>query len=604
MPPIAREFIDPDADKVVRRLRRYGFTAYLVGGCVRDLLLGRSPKDFDVATSATPQEIKSVFRNCRVIGRRFRLAHIFFGQKIIETSTFRANPREGADPEDDAADMLIRRDNVFGTAEEDARRRDFTINGLFYDVEKEEVIDHVHGLADLEARLVRTIGDPETRFPEDPVRILRAIKFAARLNFDIEPDTYEALLNHEHEIHQCAAPRVLEEIYRLLRGGAARRSMELLLETGVATTLAPELVAMFQGPPWLEGAAEGSGEDPLAGARPRAWRVLDELDGLAARTAPPLTRRREGRVYVEPGRKEQPPPPSAPPTPEVALAELSGRTDLDDLERAALELAAAGERPVVYPPAPPEEPLAPRADSQPPVPVAERARGEESTVGGSNDETFWTSPPTNALLLTALVAPFVPDVHSDRPGELFAAVDDALNPLATRMRVSRRDFERARQILLLQKRLAPSRRRRGRPMQLTRREYFGEALALYELLSRAGGELGDEVTRWRQLWRRSSAAVGAGEGLAGAADEDQNDGERVPHARPLPDEGGGGASEGGSSDGGLPGDLGGDGGKRRRRRRRGGRRRQKGGVAGGTEIDALVAVAGGLPEGGGGNDEA
>src|SRR6185436_2991349 len=144
---------DPDADKVVRRLRRYGFTAYLVGGCVRDLLFGRSPKDFDVATSATPKEIKSVFRNCRLIGRRFRLAHIFFGQKIIETSTFRANPREGADPE---GELLIRRDNVFGSAEEDARRRDFTINGLFYDVEKEEVIDHVGGLADLEARLVRT----------------------------------------------------------------------------------------------------------------------------------------------------------------------------------------------------------------------------------------------------------------------------------------------------------------------------------------------------------------------------------------------------------------------------------------------------------------
>src|SRR3954449_12599000 len=176
--------IDPDAAKVIQRLRRYDHAAYLVGGCVRDLMLGRKPKDFDVVTSATPNDIRRLFKNCRIIGRRFRLAHIFFGPKIIETSTFRANPREieeepsesGGDGE--GGDLLIRRDNVFGSAEEDARRRDFTINGLFYDLEKEEVIDYVNGLADLEARLVRTIGDPETRFPEDPVRILRAIKFA------------------------------------------------------------------------------------------------------------------------------------------------------------------------------------------------------------------------------------------------------------------------------------------------------------------------------------------------------------------------------------------------------------------------------------------
>src|SRR3990170_1996313 len=148
----------PDADKVVRRLARHGYKAYLVGGCVRDLLLGRKPKDFDVATSATPNEIKQLFRNCRIIGRRFRLAHIFFGTKIIETSTFRANPRD--QPDADPEELLIRRDNVFGTETDDAQRRDFTINGLFYDVETETVIDHVGGLADLEARLIRTIGEP------------------------------------------------------------------------------------------------------------------------------------------------------------------------------------------------------------------------------------------------------------------------------------------------------------------------------------------------------------------------------------------------------------------------------------------------------------
>ncbi|HUS66705.1 MAG TPA: polynucleotide adenylyltransferase PcnB, partial [Kofleriaceae bacterium] len=144
---IARELIDPEADKVVRRLARHGFQAYLVGGCVRDLLLQRTPKDFDVATSATPKEIKQLFRNCRIIGRRFRLAHIFFGQKIIETSTFRANPRDGEDSSE-SDELLIRRDNVFGTDTEDARRRDFTINGLFYDVGSGRIIDHVGGLRD------------------------------------------------------------------------------------------------------------------------------------------------------------------------------------------------------------------------------------------------------------------------------------------------------------------------------------------------------------------------------------------------------------------------------------------------------------------------
>ena len=190
--------------------------------CARPARRRRTPKDFDVATSATPNEIKATFRNSRIIGRRFRLAHVFFGSKIIETATFRANPRD-----EDDHDLLIRRDNVFGTETEDARRRDFTINGLFYDVEREEVIDHVGGLADLEAKLVRTIGDPDIRFQEDPVRMLRAIKFAARLDFGFEPATWRALLRWRGEISKCAPPRLLEEIHRLLRGGAARRSFEL-----------------------------------------------------------------------------------------------------------------------------------------------------------------------------------------------------------------------------------------------------------------------------------------------------------------------------------------------------------------------------------------
>src|SRR5687768_133550 len=261
MPSLDRAAIDPDADRVVRKLTRAGHKAYLVGGCVRDLLVGRSPKDFDCATSATPNEVKALFRNCRIIGRRFRLAHVFFGPKIIETSTFRANPRE--DEDDDSPDLLIRRDNVFGTETEDARRRDFTINGLFYDVEKEEVIDYVGGLPDLDARLVRTIGDPDVRFQEDPVRMLRAIKFAARLEFGFEPTTWRALLRWRGEISKCAPPRLLEEIHRLLRGGAARRSFELLVETGVLAVLSPYLAGLMEG----EGAPATA--PPLAMTAPR-----------------------------------------------------------------------------------------------------------------------------------------------------------------------------------------------------------------------------------------------------------------------------------------------------------------------------------------------
>ncbi len=287
MPALERALIDPDADRVVRRLARGGFKAYLVGGCVRDLLVGRTPKDFDVATSATPNEVRALFRNCRIIGRRFRLAHVFFGPKIIETSTFRANPREDEDGDDD---LLIRRDNVFGTETEDARRRDFTINGLFYDVEAEEVIDHVTGLADLDARMVRTIGDPDIRFREDPVRILRAIKFAARLDFDIEPATYAALLRQRGEISKCAAPRVVEEIYRLLRGGAARRSFELLVETGVLDVLSPQLASLYAAPPEDEDDDDAAGPEDELDDEERAWHRVwdDQKPRLARRHAPRL----------------------------------------------------------------------------------------------------------------------------------------------------------------------------------------------------------------------------------------------------------------------------------------------------------------------------
>src|SRR5258706_6740293 len=267
MPSLDRAGIEPDADRVVRKRTRAGFKAYLVGGCVRDLLVGRTPKDFDVATSATPNEIKATFRNSRIIGRRFRLAQVFFGSKIIETATFRANPRD-----EDDHDLLIRRDNVFGSETEDARRRDFTINGLFYDVEREEVIDHVGGLEDLERKLIRTIGDPDIRFQEDPVRMLRAIKFAARLDFGFEPVTWRALLRWRSEISKCAPPRLLEEMHRLLRGGASRRSFELMVETGVLAVLSPYLAGLMEGP----GAPATA--PPVAAIVPRATVARVEYD--------------------------------------------------------------------------------------------------------------------------------------------------------------------------------------------------------------------------------------------------------------------------------------------------------------------------------------
>jgi poly(A) polymerase len=181
--------IGQDALRVISKLQRSGHEAYLVGGCVRDLI-GRAPKDFDVATSAHPRQVKRLFRNGRIIGRRFRLVHVRFGGEIIETATFRREPPESTG---DDGDLLIVEDNEYGTAAEDARRRDFTVNGLFLDPFGGEIIDYVGGLDDLDDRVLRTIGDPNRRLPEDPVRILRAIKFSTRLDFRIEDETWEAM---------------------------------------------------------------------------------------------------------------------------------------------------------------------------------------------------------------------------------------------------------------------------------------------------------------------------------------------------------------------------------------------------------------------------
>ena len=231
---LSRKNIDPDALKVLYRLKNNGFVAYLVGGGVRDLLLEREPKDFDIGTSAHPQQVRKLFRNCFIVGRRFRLAHVRFGRKVVEVSTF----RKAAEPE--GGETLIHRDNTFGTPEEDAFRRDFTVNALFYDIATFSVIDWVHGIEDLIDRVIRTIGDPAVRFREDPVRMLRAVALAARLDFTIDPDTAEALRSLRGEIVRSSSARILEEIYKILRQGRSRRTFEMLHEYGLLAYLLPE----------------------------------------------------------------------------------------------------------------------------------------------------------------------------------------------------------------------------------------------------------------------------------------------------------------------------------------------------------------------------
>jgi poly(A) polymerase len=195
-----------------------------------------------VATSATPEAIRRTFRNCRIIGRRFKLAHVFFGPKVIETSTFRTTPITSED------DPLITHDNEWGSIEDDARRRDFTINGLFYDLDADSIVDFVDGLSDLDRGVIRTIGDPALRFQEDPVRMIRAIKFAARLDFTVEVSTWTALLATVQDINKCSRARVLEEIYKLMRGGAARRSFELLLESHLLQHIMASYLELYAGP--------------------------------------------------------------------------------------------------------------------------------------------------------------------------------------------------------------------------------------------------------------------------------------------------------------------------------------------------------------------
>ena len=292
---ISRKWISPNAVRVLYRLKEQGYHAYLVGGGVRDLLLGREPKDFDIATDAKPNEVKKAFRNCRLIGRRFRLAHIHFHDEIIEVATFRSNAPEEPEAEDVAPseqttlalfpeetipeaatapelaapetqeppspgavatpaiakprpprmlkteDGMILRDNVFGTPEEDALRRDFTVNALFYNIADYSVIDYVGGMADLKSGLIRIIGDPYVRFTEDPVRMVRAVRFAAILGFEIEENTYRALLDLKDKVALASPSRMYEEVLKLFLLGEGEKTYQLLRKTGLFGVIFPRL---------------------------------------------------------------------------------------------------------------------------------------------------------------------------------------------------------------------------------------------------------------------------------------------------------------------------------------------------------------------------
>jgi len=227
---VSRNDISKSALKVLYRLHRSGYQAFLVGGCVRDALLGLHPKDFDVATNATPDEVRALFDNCRLIGRRFRLAHVRFGREIIETATFRAAANHARDDVAHDNEGRIIRDNVYGSIEEDVWRRDFTCNALYYNIADFSIWDFTQGIDDIERRRLVMIGDPDTRLREDPVRMLRAVRFAAKLDFTIDPTVIESMHKHAELLSNVPAARLFDEFLKLFQAGFAEKTFDLLRE--------------------------------------------------------------------------------------------------------------------------------------------------------------------------------------------------------------------------------------------------------------------------------------------------------------------------------------------------------------------------------------
>lgn len=236
---ISRSQISENALKVLYRLQKEGFDAYLVGGCVRDLLLGREPKDFDVVTNADPDQVRKVFRNCRLIGRRFRLAHVHFGKDIIEVATFRGAGEEQNDEQVLNKDGRLLRDNVYGTIEEDVWRRDFTVNALYYNIKDFSVVDYVGGMADHKSGILKLIGDPEIRFREDPVRMLRAVRFAVKLGFNLDASCEASIHTEANLLAGIPAARLYDEALKLFLSGYALQTFELLRHYGLFQMLFP-----------------------------------------------------------------------------------------------------------------------------------------------------------------------------------------------------------------------------------------------------------------------------------------------------------------------------------------------------------------------------
>jgi poly(A) polymerase len=449
---IQSEVLDQDALRVISRLERQGYEAYLVGGCVRDLLVGRIPKDYDVATDAHPRQIKRLFRNGRIIGRRFRLVHIYYGQHIVETATFRRDPepsdgepsererREEADRGSrasdveskaagaarrarppraarnagaghdqraleeaeierlesggDLGDLLITEDNEYGTAEQDARRRDFTVNALFLDPTRGRIIDYVGGLDDLEKGVLCTIGDPMVRMAEDPVRILRAVKFATRLGFRIEESTWSAMCALAPSLSRSAPPRVLEEILRLMRSGTALGAMRMLRACGALRVILPDVDRYL-----------GSKDDPEDQERADSfWRLIEALDADV----------HGGFV----------------PSSAVCIALLFLRI----IEREA-------------------------------------------------------DPSTRTLRGGA--------------GDIAAVAAEVLEPVSLATRLSRRDSQRARRIVTQQRRFTQPSTKRFRPLVFMRSEEFPECLDLFRLRMAARGQGWDIYEGWRARYELS-----------------------------------------------------------------------------------------------------
>lgn len=259
---ISRQAINRNALKVLYRLHEAGFASYLVGGCVRDLLLGLKPKDFDVATDASPEEIRKLFRNCILIGRRFRLAHILFGKEIIEVATFRTHHENATHELQGKSDRgMIIRDNVFGSIEDDAFRRDFRMNALYYNIADFSVVDFVGGMDDIKSRVLHMIGDPEVRFHEDPVRLIRAVRFIAKLDFTITPETEVHLMHLHHLLQNVSAARLYQEVLKIFHSGKTLKAIQLLKKYKLLSQLFPLTAPLLDKPhvqTFIDGALTNS----------------------------------------------------------------------------------------------------------------------------------------------------------------------------------------------------------------------------------------------------------------------------------------------------------------------------------------------------------